>query len=65
MKGDDLLKEIARSTGLPENLVQLELKRILDKAGKPSGEVSVDDLRIVLVDYLQDILLKAKKTSFS
>ncbi|MBK7845313.1 MAG: hypothetical protein IPJ71_16795 [Bdellovibrionales bacterium] len=63
MKGSELLKAIAEATGLPTNLILSELKKLVQKEHDPIEQLTLDDLREVLADYLQDILTEAKNTS--
>jgi hypothetical protein len=59
--GKALLSLIASNTGLPENTVTHELGTLVDAAGIDSNVVTLDDLRRVLADYAQEILLSAKQ----
>ncbi|MBK8202354.1 MAG: hypothetical protein IPK68_08615 [Bdellovibrionales bacterium] len=63
MKGSELLEAIAEATGLPNNLILSELKKIVQKEHYPLDQLTLDDLREVLADYLQDILTEARNTS--
>ena len=58
--GDKLLSEISEATGLPENLVSDELNRLVSQAGKDTSDTTLDDLRVILADYVQEVLIKAK-----
>jgi hypothetical protein len=60
MSGIRLITEIAANTGLPEATMTKELGRLIEDAGLDSKIVSLDELRRVLADYVQDILLSAK-----
>ncbi len=60
MKGNELLQELIKSTHLPSHLIQDELLRLLQKKGLSAEEISLEDLRNLLSDYLQDVLLEAK-----
>ena len=59
--GKALLSLIASNTGLPENTVTQELGTLVDGAGLDSNVVTLDDLRRVLAEYAQEILLSAKQ----
>lgn len=59
--GKALLSQIASNTGLPEDTMTQELGRLVDGAGLDSNVVSLDDLRRVLAEYAQEILLSAKQ----
>ncbi len=58
--GEKLLKEISDSTGLPKDLVDAELVRLLIAAGLDPRQTTLEDLRSILCDYAQDILVEAK-----
>lgn len=60
IKGKELLELLASQTGLPQNLIERELKALLHKHGKDSSKATIEDIRELLVDYLQEVLLKAK-----
>ena len=59
--GQPLLNEIIELTGLPKELVTQELLDLLDKKGIDTSSLNLENLRLVLVDYLQDVILKAKE----
>ena len=58
--GKALLSLIASNTGLPENTVSQEIGTLVDNAGLDTNVVTLDDLRRVLADYAQEVLLSAK-----
>jgi hypothetical protein len=58
--GKNLISLIATNTGLPENTLTHELGRLVECAGLDTNVVSLDELRRVLADYAQEILLSAK-----
>ncbi|RYZ77356.1 MAG: hypothetical protein EOP05_02100 [Proteobacteria bacterium] len=58
--GERLLTDIADATGLPSNLVTDELGRLLQNAGIEKSEMTLDDLRHVLAEYMQEVLLAAR-----
>lgn len=62
MSGKELLKEVVVSSGLPEEPLARELHQLLDKAGLPVENCSLDDLRNILAEYLQDVLLQSQAT---
>lgn len=59
--GKTLITQIAESTGLPENLIQDELVSLLATAGVSAESATIEDLRKVLAEYLQDVLVAAKE----
>lgn len=56
---ESLLGQLSRATGLPQDLVQKELERLVGKAGK-NQTLELDELRDILADYLQEVLLQAQ-----
>jgi len=61
MTGITLLKNLIASTGLPAELVESEIQRLLSLANIKAEELTIEDLRAILAIYMQDILLEAKK----
>lgn len=61
MHGLDLLKTLIESTGLPDQAVKAELDRLLIKHAINPETITLDDLRLILADYLQDVLIEAKE----
>lgn len=59
--GKTLLKEITENTGLPEQLIQDELQTLIASAGIHSDSVTLDDLRRILAEYMQEVLVAAKE----
>jgi hypothetical protein len=59
--GKDLLTTIASATGLPSDLVMAELLRLVEKSGKSAEDLSLEELRAILADFLQDVLLQTKQ----
>lgn len=59
--GEALIGELTEATGLPKELVDTELGRLIDSAGKIREDVTLDDLRVILAEYVQDVLLAAKE----
>jgi hypothetical protein len=59
--GESLFEKVVSATGLPEDLVSKELKTLLEKSGHSSESVSLDELREVLANLLQDVLLETKE----
>ena len=58
--GENLLQELARATGLPESLVKKELSSLIAQSGKSIDDTTLEDLREILAEYLQDVLSAAK-----
>ncbi len=57
----DFLKTLVAATGLPENLIQNEIKDLAGERGFDYQKMTMEDLRSIMVTYLQKELLKAKK----
>lgn len=59
--GKALIQQITESTGLPENLIQDELQTLMAAAGVQADNVTLDDLRKILAEYMQEVLVAAKE----
>lgn len=59
--GDELFGKVTVATGLPADLVSEELERLLGKAGIKREDLTLEDLRKILAEYVQDVLLAAKE----
>jgi hypothetical protein len=57
---EELFAQVTDATGLPKDVISDELVRLLAKVGVSKDEMTLDDLRRVLADYVQDVLLNAK-----
>jgi hypothetical protein len=58
---DNLFEKIVKSTGLPEELISQDfLKKISDK-GFEKSSLTIDQIRDVLSEYLQDVILQARE----
>lgn len=60
MRGEDLIQYFIKLTGLPEESARAEIAAILKTLNKPTHELCVNDLRALLADYLQNVILEAK-----
>ena len=60
--GEALIKTVIDSTGLPSDTMAEELNRLIAKAGLQKDALTLDDMRAILADYLQDTLLDLKNT---
>lgn len=58
--GDELFTQVTLATGLPPEVISNELSRLLVKSGIDKTSMTLDDLRKVLAEYVQDVLLSAK-----
>lgn len=59
--GDKLFRQVTEATGLPKEEISNELAGLLKAAGFQPDNMTLDDLRTVLAEYVQDILLAAKE----
>lgn len=59
--GDDLFGKVTTATGLPPDLIADELARLIERAGVQKSEMTLEDLRQILAEYVQDVLLAAKE----
>lgn len=60
MKGKDLIHTLIYGTGLPAEILAKELNNLLIAHRISEDQVTVDQIRDILADYLQDVLLAAK-----
>jgi hypothetical protein len=61
VRGTALIEELSSASGLPDDMIGEELRKIVVNAGKSASEVTLDDLRVLLASYLQDVLVDAKR----
>jgi hypothetical protein len=59
--GNALLETLVLATGLPEGDVKSELQALMQKYGKTPETLTMDDLRQLMRDYVQDVLLETKQ----
>jgi len=60
MKGKKLIDSITAATGLPQKLIDKELKLLIEKSGFDINNINMEELRVVISQYLQEVLLNAK-----
>ena len=60
--GDALIKEIIGHTDLESDPVEKELLKLIEKAGLTRETVTLEDLREILAEYVQDTLLEMKSS---
>lgn len=58
--GNGLFELVVSETGLPTAPVRDELAELLEKQGFDAATMTLDQLRLVLADYLQDVFMEAK-----
>jgi hypothetical protein len=61
MNGKALLKELISATGLPSESLAKEIENLLQKDGLPEDACALEDLRKLLAEYAQEILVEAKR----
>jgi len=60
VRGNQLFNTVIGATDLPSDPVRKELENLLLAAGKTPESLTLEDLREVLADYLQTVLLETK-----
>lgn len=60
MNGAGLLRILIEATGLPKESLESEMKRVLGDRGLREEDLTLEDLREVIANYLQEALLEAK-----
>ena len=56
----EMLKNLITATGISEELISSELKQLTTRAGIDPKDLTIEDLRQILADYVQEVLLSAK-----
>lgn len=56
--GVNLAKTLIEATGLPEDPVKRELDSLLSQHGKDAANLTLEELREVMADYLQSVFLE-------
>ena len=59
--GNSLLETLVLATGLPEGNIRRELQALMQKYGKSPESLTMDELRQLMRDYVQDVLLESKE----
>lgn len=60
MQGKELIRSLVEATGLPKEPIETELMRLTAKNGFRPEDLEMEELRILLADYLQDVLIDLK-----
>ena len=60
MTGEELINTFVAATGLPEERIKSELLALVIQAGLELESLSLEELRTIMVDYLQSEIVKAK-----
>lgn len=58
---NELVKTLISATDLPEKALTKELEKIFSQHGTTVEDISLDQLREIMADYLQTVLLEAKE----
>lgn len=58
---DNLFEKIVKNTGLPEELVSQDLLKKISDNGLEKNSLTLDQIREVLAEYLQDAILQARE----
>lgn len=53
--GAELIETLVQLTGLPETLVKDELGKVLSDSGHTADSLTLDDLRMVMMAYLNSV----------
>lgn len=61
MEGHKLIEKLALLTGLPSEAISRELVGLVESYGIRPEALTMNDVRNILADYLQDVLLSAKR----
>ncbi|MFP5518625.1 MAG: hypothetical protein ACLGGX_01880 [Bdellovibrionia bacterium] len=56
--GNALFKCVVEATGLPQDTCESEFKEVLSKYGKNPETLTLEELREVIAEFLQDSLLE-------
>jgi hypothetical protein len=57
---NQLFKDVAEATGLPNDLITKELSQLVSNKGIENDNLTLDELRLVMADYLREVILQAK-----
>lgn len=60
MDGISLIRKLLEHTGLPQESIGAELDRLIQKAGKNKEMLSLDDIRMILEEYVHSVLPEAQ-----
>lgn len=63
MHGLELIQVIAAATGLPKQLIITEIQTLASQKGIAPEDLSLSQLRNLLANYMQDILIESKRNS--
>ena len=55
------LQKIIQATHLPQELVYAEIKKMISQANLTEAELTLEDFRKILAEYLQEVILEAAR----
>jgi len=58
--GEDLLTQLLAATGLPQDLIAREVADLITAAGAQPEDLTLDQLRDIVANYLQEVMVQAK-----
>ena len=61
MDGVALIKALLEHTGLPQESLGVEVDRLIQKAGLNKEMLSLDDIRMILEEYVHSVLPEAQR----
>lgn len=59
--GETLIQILCEATGLPNAAIESEIDQLLASHDKTRDQLTLEDLRVILAEYLQDVLVSAKE----
>ncbi len=59
--GPNIIKKLISATGISEELISTELANLSSRAGIHPEDLTIEDLRQILAEYVQEVLLSAKE----
>ena len=57
---NQLFKDVTEATGLPSELITKELSQLVSNKGIQNDNLTLEELRLVMADYLREVILQAK-----
>lgn len=58
MEGTELIKFLAENSGLPKDWIETQMESMIDSKGINPAEITLDDIRVILAECLQEIILE-------
>ena len=57
--GQDLIEMLVQHSGLPEGYARRRIHEMIQRSGKTVDSLTIEDLRMMAADLLQDIILNS------